>query len=77
MSKQANYEYKCRRCGKIMMGPSGSGEMIHILQVMIDISVSGRYEGTGIPLGLYGTHCCDDGGYGFTDFIGCSVEEER
>ena len=72
-NKEAQYLYKCRRCGKIDRSTS-SGENLAMMQT---INIVLCIPTKGIPLSMISTHICKDGGYGVTDFIGVDIIDER
>ena len=69
--KEAQYLYKCRRCGEIDRSAC-SGENL-AMTTTVDIVLG--IPTTGIPLRLVDMHICKDGNYGVTDFIGTEIVE--
>ena len=68
---EAQFEYKCRRCGCIFYNPCCSPE--HAKYILINIAMSGK-EGNYINRGgrvfMYETHQCNDEGICIADLLG-------
>lgn len=68
-------EYKCRRCG-IIHTPIG-GDRSAIIASLIALITDTPYQpNIGIPPTLLELHHCDDMGWGVSDIIGASPNEE-
>jgi len=71
---EAQFEYKCRRCGDIFHNPCCSPE--HAKYILINIAMSGK-EGNDINHGgrvfIYETHQCKDEGVGIADLLGYTI----
>jgi len=71
MPKTFNLEYKCRRCGAVVVdssGPCGAPAFNTILGTVV---WGGQKPATpGLDFHMTDMHTCNDGGWGVTDFIG-------
>ena len=74
--KEATYEYKCRRCGKIFDGVCIGKEFADIR--LIDTLKTGVSYCGDIPICKEGFHNdCKDGGVGVGDIIGYRIEGKK
>lgn len=77
---KATFEFKCRRCGLIVKGPSGNASLLfQILMEVVLVGQSPYVAGVNDePLAprLIEAHQCEDKGYGVTDLIGYRVIEQ-
>ena len=73
--KEAQFEYKCRRCGKIDRNPCCSPDMAWRILVEITMSGKGGDAARGGSIYLHTSHRCGDGGEGLADLIGYRVVE--
>ena len=71
--KEANFQYKCRRCSNIYSDTSTAENTA--FKTLIN-SVSETY-GEPTTIDFFSVHCCKDGGKGVSDLIGYSVEGEK
>ena len=75
--KEAQFEYKCRRCDKIFRNPCCSVETAR--HIMCEIVMRG--VGSSLNRGGYvhstESHTCKDGGFGMADLIGAKVVAHR
>ena len=69
--KEAQYLYKCRRCGKVDRSTCSGEDSAMTTTVGIVLGI----PTTGITLRLFDMHICKDGNYGVTDFIGTEIVE--
>ncbi len=74
--EEAQFEYKCRRCGNIHRNPCCSVDTA--ISMLIGASfrdgISNPKTGYGAVY-RHGSHRCSDGGHGLTDLIGFRVVE--
>lgn len=74
---EAQFEYKCRRCGKIYRNPCCSPEIA--FQILVEIQIKG-VGGDNIHGGrvfLHSSHFCKDGGTGLADLLGYRVVKTK
>lgn len=73
--KEAQFEYKCRRCGEIYYNPCCDPDDAEIY--LIDLSIFGKAGDSerGGTFRKSTTHQCKDGGRGFCDLIGYKIVE--
>lgn len=69
--KEAQFQYKCRRCSKIVVNPSCAAEY-GISELHAAITKTKHFLGGHNPE-LHGIHGCEDGGAGVTDLLGFSI----
>lgn len=68
-----NGYYKCRLCGKEYYScVTKNADLIR--RIMTDLCIYGSSKELQSPT-LIGTHCCDDGSIGVSDFIGFKNED--
>lgn len=69
-------KYKCRRCGATFTH-GGCGKNL-ALQAMAMLSTQESFypKGSGLGVHRYETHLCENGGYGFADFLGFDIESK-
>ena len=70
----ANIEYKCRRCGAVDRSIKGAHELA-LKAILSAITDTYLPEG-GIPVTMFSTHLCEDGGAGVSDLLGYSLDEK-
>ena len=74
MSKYAQFEYRCRRCGKVFSGIETSENLASqkLTEAMLGVSLGG-----GIQVKMLSQHfdCINKGEFGIGDLIGCSILE--
>jgi len=70
---EAQFEYKCRRCGGIYRNPCCSPAIAR--QLLTELTITGHSARAPVGGGiyLYVTHRCDDGGEGLADLQGYRV----
>ena len=69
--KEARFEYKCRRCGRVDDGLCcGDGLAFERL---VGLLVRGHDVGLGFKVGMVSAHSCPDGGTGVADLQGYGV----
>lgn len=69
MNVYAQFEYKCRRCGQVVDGPSTAGK--NASMALIGVITGAKPEPM---LSMVSIHSCDIGGEGVTDLIGYRLE---
>ncbi len=67
--------YKCRRCGETFTGGACGKDIALQAMAMLSIQESFYPKGSGLGVHRYETHLCDNGEYGFADFIGFDREK--
>lgn len=64
--------FKCRLCGETYKDAMTTGK--RIAESATILASIGKSEVNGPS--LYGVHCCKNGGFGISDFLGFDVKEE-
>lgn len=72
---EAQFEYKCRRCGEIHRNPCCGVEMARQLLIEISIAESGIRAPRGGSVHMYDVHRCDDDGEGLADLQGYRIDD--
>jgi len=72
-SSEAQFEYRCRRCGKIYRNPCCSPELANWILIEITMNGSGGRTTKGGKVYLHTTHQCKDGGMGIADLQGYRI----
>lgn len=67
---EAQFEYKCRRCGAIVRNPCCSVDMAELILTVCSRCGSSAEYG---HVHMRGIHGCDDGASGVTDLIGYRI----
>lgn len=68
--------YKCRLCGEEFEDGTTSGENAQIITCMLSVSQNYKHEKLNLHGYRHMCHFCDNGSYGFADFIGFRKVEE-
>lgn len=68
--------YKCRLCGEEFEDARMGRDIAYRGAVVLIVKEHFKPEGCAIGVHKYNTHVCDDGSYGFADFIGFRKVEE-
>ncbi len=70
---EAQFEYKCRRCGGVYRNPGCRPDMAR--QLLTELTITGARVRAphGVGLYLYDMHRCDDDGEGLADLQGYRV----
>jgi hypothetical protein len=75
MTITATFELKCRRCGVIHTGSTGSKKLVYVNIIsLINNLEMNRIINTGVSETLLSIHECEDGGYGVSDLIGAKLD---
>jgi len=72
---EAQFQYKCRRCGKLNYNPCCVVELAKYILIKIALCGVGGSNKTGGRIFMHKTHCCKDGGQGIADLQGFRVVE--
>lgn len=70
--KEASFEYKCRRCGKIELNPHSCEE---IANTELTYCILGIKSSLPQAPTLLSQHLCEDGGRGVSDLQGFQVHD--
>jgi len=70
---EAQFKYKCRRCGKMNYNPCCAVDLARYILVEIVLHGVGGSSQKGGRVYMHTTHCCKDGGYGIADLQGFRV----
>lgn len=72
--KEAQFEYRCRRCNEISRNPCcDEGLAMSLLTTAVILSKGQIFGRSDQTVSLRGTHLCEDGGMGCSDLVGYSV----
>jgi hypothetical protein len=72
VSMEAQFEYKCRRCGDFNYNPCCAADMA--TPMLICTALDPRDKSLNV-VGMHGVHQCIDGGMGLTDLVGYRLED--
>jgi len=72
-SAEAQFEYRCRRCGEVYHNPCCSPDLAQWILVEIGMHGSGGDAKKGGRVYIHTTHGCKDGGAGVADLLGYRV----
>ena len=75
MSEEAQFEYRCRRCGVVSRNPCCSTGLAHHIIVEVLMRGEGGDALRGGKVYAHATHACADGGVGLADMMGYRVKE--
>jgi hypothetical protein len=70
---EAQFEYRCLRCGDIYRNPCCSPDLARRILSEITMHGVGGDENKGGRVHIHTTHGCKDGGEGLADLIGYRV----
>ena len=70
---EAQFQYKCRRCGKVDYNPCCAVDLAKYSLIKIALGAIGGSNKTGGWIFMHTTHCCKDGGQGIADLQGFRV----
>jgi len=71
--KEAQFEYKCRRCGKLYYNPCCNQDLAWQILVKASMRGAGGDIAKGGYVYLHSTHICGDKGMGLADLQGYRV----
>ena len=69
--------YKCRLCGEEFEDARMGRDIAYMGAAVLTVKEHFKPEGCAIGAHKYNTHVCDDGSYGFADFIGFRKAEDE
>ena len=73
--KEAQFQYKCRMCGKI--DTSLCCGIDYAQHRLIECLIRGRSCHKDIPVTMINSHICADGSFGVTDLIGYKIVGQK
>ncbi len=62
--------YKCRMCGEEFEDARMGKDIAYMGAAVLTVKEHFKPEGCAIGVHRHNTHVCDDGSYGFADFVG-------
>ena len=74
-SVEAQFEYRCRRCGAVYRNPCCSPDLARGILVEVALHGFGGDAKKGGRVYAHATHGCKDGGEGIADLIGYRVTD--
>ena len=72
-SAEAQFEYRCRRCGELYRNPCCSPDLARWILIEVAMLGSGGSTKKGGKVYRYTTHGCKDGGEGIADLLGYRI----
>ncbi len=70
--KEVRFEYKCRRCGKVVDNMGTGANPTRNVQALLGAIAGPPLPSTEVLVTMFDLHNCDDDGIGISDLIGCS-----
>lgn len=69
--------YKCRLCGEEFEDARMGKDIAYMGAAVLTVKEHFKPEGCAIGIHRHNVHHCDDGSYGFSDFVGFRKVEDR
>ena len=68
--------YKCRLCGEEFEDGRAGKDISHMAVAVLTVKNHFKPEGCAVGIHRHNVHHCNDGSYGFADFIGFRKVED-